>query len=263
MYDYGARFYDPAIGRWHTVDPMGEKYYSISPYVYCDDNPISKLDPDGREPITLTALALKMAIGAGIGAVTDIAVQMTANRTIQGQGFWEAAGNIDWTSVGASAAIGAVAIPGVSAVAKTATIATSVAIDAAVDITSSKGTTTIAGDKPISSAVIDASGSLIGGKTASSIIDGAKTAISNDIKSGTFSTLTSAEKNTLKQTNTIVNSIGGQSVVNSTIGLGTEAGKQGVKNLVGTGTTTSRPGYNTQVAPADATRVVRPDLLLP
>ena len=35
MYDYGARLYDPLVGRWFCVDPLTEKYYSISPYVYC------------------------------------------------------------------------------------------------------------------------------------------------------------------------------------------------------------------------------------
>jgi len=221
------------------------------------------IDPDGKEPITLTAIALKMLIGAGIGAVADISVQMTANMTIQGQGFWDAASNIDWTSVGASAVVGAVAIPGFSAVAKTATIATVVATDAAIDITASKGTTTIAGEKPISSAVIDAAGSVLGGKTANTIVDGARTAISKDLKSGTFSTLTNAEKNTLKQASTVVNSTGTQIGVNTTVGLFTEAGKQGVKNLVGTGGSIVSPIPNTQVAPADATRVVRPNYLLP
>lgn len=34
MYDYSARYMDPAIGRFTTVDPLAEKYYSISPYEY-------------------------------------------------------------------------------------------------------------------------------------------------------------------------------------------------------------------------------------
>lgn len=48
-YDYGFRFYDPALARWHCVDPMGEDYLSLSPYVYCANNPIIFVDPTGMK----------------------------------------------------------------------------------------------------------------------------------------------------------------------------------------------------------------------
>ena len=48
-YDSQARFYDPMIGRTTTIDPMSEKYYSVSPYVWCKSNPINRVDPNGME----------------------------------------------------------------------------------------------------------------------------------------------------------------------------------------------------------------------
>jgi RHS repeat-associated protein len=49
LYDFSARTYDPAIGRFTTVDPLAEKYYPISPYAYCLNNPVMYVDRDGRD----------------------------------------------------------------------------------------------------------------------------------------------------------------------------------------------------------------------
>ena len=48
MLDYGARTYDPWLSRWTSIDPLAAKYYSTSPYAFCNNNPVNFVDPDGE-----------------------------------------------------------------------------------------------------------------------------------------------------------------------------------------------------------------------
>ena len=50
-YDYGARHYDAALGRFTTVDPSAENYYSTSPFTYCLNNPLNYIDPLGTDTV--------------------------------------------------------------------------------------------------------------------------------------------------------------------------------------------------------------------
>ena len=59
---FGSRYYSSDLSIWLSVDPMAAKYPSLSPYVYCADNPVMLVDPNGEE-IVLETIYKKDANG--------------------------------------------------------------------------------------------------------------------------------------------------------------------------------------------------------
>ena len=57
--DYGARNYDASLSRWMNIDPLAERYYDKSSYVYGLNNPTFFIDPNGKE-IDVTDLMNKI-----------------------------------------------------------------------------------------------------------------------------------------------------------------------------------------------------------
>ena len=81
-YDYGARHYDAVLGRFMTVDPLAEKYYSESLYTYCYSNPINCIDPNGKDGIYIAFLDYKISTPIGkIGNLGHAGVLLIDNKT--------------------------------------------------------------------------------------------------------------------------------------------------------------------------------------
>jgi len=70
---FGSRYYSSDLSIWLSVDPMSDKYPSLSPYTYCADNPVKLLDPNGNFPI------IPFLIKAGINAMADCLMQAAMN----------------------------------------------------------------------------------------------------------------------------------------------------------------------------------------
>ena len=124
-YDFGARFRAP-YGQWTTPDPLSEKFYSISPFSYCGGDPINHVDRDGEFVLPVPVVAA--LIGGGVNLVTQVSVNL-----VKGEGFFEAIGNVDVTSVTEAAVTSALLVPGASVLKVIGSIAMDT-FDAAVDV---------------------------------------------------------------------------------------------------------------------------------
>ena len=47
--DYGARIYDPRVGRFLSIDPLTKKFAELTPYQFASNAPIQAIDLDGKE----------------------------------------------------------------------------------------------------------------------------------------------------------------------------------------------------------------------
>jgi RHS repeat-associated protein len=186
LYDYGARYYDPVIGRWTSPDPMADHPNQIdkSPYAAMWNNPIRYNDPDGRCPNCITGL-----IGAGVGALVGGGIEVATQ-------LYNSGSVTDWSAVGGSALQGGITggaagfTGGASLVVTAGVAGTANAVGGAAN-RAIQGQETTIGDVALDATIGSALGA--GGKLVGNAVSGAVDDLSNAVKGKLGEGLTNAK----------------------------------------------------------------------
>ena len=98
-YDYyGARYQIVPLGIWGSPDPLLDKYIYISPYMYCNGNPIVLKDPDGRW--------VHVVVGAGVGAIVGACIALNSGKSGQDVGIAALGGAVAGTITAVTGGLG-------------------------------------------------------------------------------------------------------------------------------------------------------------
>lgn len=175
--------------RFTTMDPLAEKYYSISPYAFCAGNPVNLVDPEGQNPVVYRVICAAISAGVDFGA--QIGVNM-----LKGNDFSGALKKVDWTSVGGSLVTGL--FDPKKALGK-AVIGITLVLDAAVDVSAEKGIVSVSGTgekntKPVANAAIDLVAGLGGVAGGEKVANAVETGLINEATTQATATLSKQGK---------------------------------------------------------------------
>lgn len=225
-YDFEARQLSPAFHRFTTMDPLAEKYYGISPYAYCANNPVNMVDPEGRYPLGYRILS------GVIGAGADFGVQIGVNM-LKGDDFNGAIKKVDWTSVVASGVTGAVSP---KKTINKVVIGVTLVADAMVDVSAKDGVRYVGNTnehnaKPVANAAIDAVVGVVGVQVGETVKNAVTTGLKNEASSQATATLTKQAKKQAKQLAEFAAKKGVQIAEGQAVSLSAKGGGEVVKQM--------------------------------